>query len=228
MDIHAFKKLSYGVYVVASGNENRKNAFIATTVFQVTSEPPKIVVACNKDNFTTNIIRELKVFSASVLKQNCSSTIIGNLGFRSGKDFDKFENYNNYCYGKNTNVPIILEDSIAWFECKLIEEVNVGTHILFVGEVLDAQITAENIEPLTYSYYSNVKKGVSSKNAPSYIENVVDKIDNANEKVCSICGYVYDSELGDVDNGIAVGTPFESLTDDWTCPVCGVGKEMFE
>ena len=37
---------------------------------------------------------------------------------------------------------------------------------------------------------------------------------------CGPCGYIYDPEVGDPDNGIAPGTPFESLPDDWTCPVC--------
>lgn len=45
--------------------------------------------------------------------------------------------------------------------------------------------------------------------------------------VCDICGYLYDPEKGDPDNGIAAGTPFEQLPDDWTCPLCGVGKENF-
>jgi rubredoxin len=46
--------------------------------------------------------------------------------------------------------------------------------------------------------------------------------------VCNVCGYVYDPAVGDPDNGIAPGTPFEVLPDDWGCPLCGVGKDMFE
>ncbi len=46
--------------------------------------------------------------------------------------------------------------------------------------------------------------------------------------VCTACGYVYDPEVGDPDSGIAPGTPFEDIPDDWVCPVCGVGKEDFE
>lgn len=46
--------------------------------------------------------------------------------------------------------------------------------------------------------------------------------------ICKICGYVYDPEIGDADGGIAAGTPFEEIPDDWTCPLCGVGKEDFE
>jgi len=46
--------------------------------------------------------------------------------------------------------------------------------------------------------------------------------------MCTVCGYVYDPEAGDPDNDIAPGTPFEQLPEDWVCPLCGVGKDMFE
>lgn len=46
--------------------------------------------------------------------------------------------------------------------------------------------------------------------------------------VCIVCGWVYDPETGDPDTGVAPGTPFEEIPDDWTCPACGVGKEHFE
>lgn len=45
--------------------------------------------------------------------------------------------------------------------------------------------------------------------------------------VCDVCGYEYDPAAGDPDNGIAPGTAFEDLPDDWVCPVCGVGKDQF-
>jgi rubredoxin len=45
---------------------------------------------------------------------------------------------------------------------------------------------------------------------------------------CTVCGYIYDPEAGDLDNGIKPGTAFESLSDSWVCPECGVGKDMFE
>jgi rubredoxin len=46
--------------------------------------------------------------------------------------------------------------------------------------------------------------------------------------VCVVCGYVYDPAIGDTDSGIAPGTAFEAIPDDWMCPVCGVGKDQFE
>jgi len=170
MDRNTFSKLSYGVYVVASGNRERQNAFIATTVMQVTADPAKIIVACNKNNFTADLISESKVFSASVIKQDYKPTTMGTFGFRSGKDFNKFEQCNEFVFGENTQTPIVLEDCMAWFECKLVDGIDVGTHILFVGEVLDAQIIAEDAVPLTYAYYHEVKKGVTAKNAPSFIK----------------------------------------------------------
>jgi len=45
---------------------------------------------------------------------------------------------------------------------------------------------------------------------------------------CTVCGYVYDPEAGDPDNGVPAGTAFEDLPKDWVCPVCGAGKDMFE
>ena len=46
--------------------------------------------------------------------------------------------------------------------------------------------------------------------------------------VCDICGYVYDPVVGDPDSGVAAGTKFEDISDDWVCPVCGVTKDMFK
>ena len=45
---------------------------------------------------------------------------------------------------------------------------------------------------------------------------------------CTVCGYIYDPAQGDSSGGIPAGTPFDKLPDDWVCPECGVGKDMFE
>jgi len=45
---------------------------------------------------------------------------------------------------------------------------------------------------------------------------------------CTVCGYIYDPEVGDPDNGIKAGTPFEEIPDDWLCPICGAEKSEFE
>lgn len=58
---------------------------------------------------------------------------------------------------------------------------------------------------------------------------MVKKEDNKMQKFeCSVCGYVYDPEVGDPDSGIAPGTAFEDIPEDWVCPLCGVGKDQFQ
>jgi len=46
--------------------------------------------------------------------------------------------------------------------------------------------------------------------------------------ICTVCGYTYDPELGDPDSNVQPGTPFEELPESWVCPICQVGKDMFE
>jgi rubredoxin/flavin reductase (DIM6/NTAB) family NADH-FMN oxidoreductase RutF len=129
------------------------------------------------------------------------------------------------------SVSILLEDtpmSIAYLEAKVTKEVDVGSHMLFIGEVVDAEILRDD-EPMTYHYYQMVKQGKTPKNAATYYR--VDKnkdVQKMDTYQCKVCGYVYDPAKGDPDSSIAPGTQFEDLPDDWVCPVCGVGKEEFE
>jgi len=53
------------------------------------------------------------------------------------------------------------------------------------------------------------------------------KEDDMKKYVCDVCGYIYDPEVGDPDNGVAAGTAFEKIPDDWVCPMCGASKESF-
>ena len=54
------------------------------------------------------------------------------------------------------------------------------------------------------------------------------KGDNLAKFICKACAYIYDEDLGDPDSGVKPGTKFSELPDDWVCPLCGVGKDMFE
>lgn len=60
-------------------------------------------------------------------------------------------------------------------------------------------------------------------------ELITTKKENIMKKyICTVCQYEYDPAVGDPDNGIPAGTAFEDLPEDWTCPLCAVGKDMFE
>ena len=225
MDLTTLYKISYGLYVVSSGKENKFNGQIANTVFQVTSKPPTIAVSINKENLTHQFIRESKVFTVSVLTEGTPLEFIGHFGFKSGRTIDKFKDV-NYRVGKN-NVPIVLDNTLAYLEAELIKETDAGTHTIFIGKVVEAEIL-NNEEPMTYAYYHKVKRGKAPKTAPTYIEEKPEDGRKMDKYRCTVCGYVYEPEKGDPDGGIAPGTKFEDIPDDWVCPVCGAAKEAFE
>lgn len=60
------------------------------------------------------------------------------------------------------------------------------------------------------------------------LQTLIGEIKNMAKYECTVCGYIYDEDEGDADSGIAPGTKFEDLPDDWVCPVCGAGKGDFE
>jgi flavin reductase (DIM6/NTAB) family NADH-FMN oxidoreductase RutF/rubredoxin len=233
MDLKVLYNISYGIYIVSSKKEDQINGQIANTVFQITAEPATIAVSINKKNFTHDFITQSKVFAVSVLEQEVDMKFIGRFGFKSGRDEDKFEGI-NYKIGV-TGSPIIMENTIAYLEAEVIQAIDVGTHTLFVGKVVEAE-NIKKAKPLTYDYYHQIKKGISPKTAPTYIADNK-KIENnkkrkESEKMakykCSVCGYIYDPEKGNPESGVNPGTPFEDLPDDWVCPVCGAGKDEFE
>lgn len=53
-------------------------------------------------------------------------------------------------------------------------------------------------------------------------------MENMQKYRCTVCGYIYDPDEGDPENGIAPGTPFDELPENWNCPLCNEGKEVFE
>lgn len=229
MNIEAFFKISYGIYAVSSGWGDKRNGYISNTVFQVTSDPAQFAISCSKNNFTTSLISNSKAFSISVLEKDTGSNIIGSFGYRSGRDFDKFKDV-NFITGK-TGTPILLENTIAWFECKVINSFDMGSHILFIGELIDSDLINSDKEELTYSYYREIKKGKSPKNAPTYIDESKSKTQAKEIKMdkyyCPACGYVYDPAIGDPDSGIKAGTAFEDIPENWMCPTCGMQKSDF-
>ena len=229
MDPKTLHKIPYGLYVVCSKMGDKINGQIANALFQVTAKPETIAVSINKQNLTNEFITKSKVFTVSILCESTPMTFIGTFGFRSGRDIDKFTNV-NYKLGK-TKAPIVLDNALGYIEVEVINKIDVGTHSIFVGKVVDAEILMDE-PPMTYEYYHKVKGGISPKTAPTY-SSEIDAVRKKEEKemdkyVCKVCGYVYDPEKGDPDNGVKPGTKFENLPEDWTCPVCGAGKDQFE
>jgi len=244
MKLKAFHKLTYGLYLIASEYQGKKAGYIANTTFQVTSEPPLIAISCHKNNQTTQVILDSGIFSISVLKKEVNMKIIGDFGFMSSNNIDKFSGID--VIRAKTGAPIVLDSSVAWFDCKVVNSVDLGSHFLIIGEVLDSDEISDE-EPLTYQYYREKYKMYSPKNSPTYIEkSLLDaetpttvKVEKTEEPehehifdgesyVCVICGYTYNPEEGDPSMGIPPGTLFEELPEDYRCPICNASKEYFK
>jgi flavin reductase (DIM6/NTAB) family NADH-FMN oxidoreductase RutF/rubredoxin len=231
MDVKALWLCSYGLYVVSSKKGDELNGQIVNTVFQVTAEPPTIVVSVNRANLTHEYISSSKVFSASILSTDAPMTFIGKWGFKSGRDTDKFQG-TEFRIGKS-GAPIVLDYALAYIEAEVVSSLDVGTHTIFVGKVVDCEVLKQG-EPMTYAYYHEVKKGKTPPKAATYIapDHETSQPTTERKKMikyrCTVCGYIYDPKAGDPDSGVKPGTAFADLPDDWVCPVCGVGKDQFE
>jgi flavin reductase (DIM6/NTAB) family NADH-FMN oxidoreductase RutF/rubredoxin len=225
MNLKALQKIGYGMYIVGSYKGNRQNGQVANTVFQITSEPPTVAVSINKNNLTHEFITTSRVFSASMLSLATPLAYIGNFGFKSGRDADKLKDV-NYRIGQ-TGAPVFPDHAAGYLEAEVIQSVDVGTHTVFIGRVMAAEVLTDDTA-LTYEYYHQVKRGTTPVTAPSYIAKEKGDETKMAKYECTVCGYIYDPELGDPDNSIPPGTAFEKLPANWKCPVCGASKSEFK
>jgi flavin reductase (DIM6/NTAB) family NADH-FMN oxidoreductase RutF/rubredoxin len=225
MDLKALHKLSYGIYVVASKKGNELNGQISNTVFQITSEPPTIAVSINKNNLTWNFIKNSGIFTVSALCEDTPLPFIGRFGFKTGRDTNKLEGVNYRI--DQTGAPVVTDNAAAFLEARVTKDMDVGTHTIFVGEIVNAEVLNEK-KCMTYEYYHREKKGVTPSTAPSYIKEEKETASGMEKYRCSICGWVYDPAGGDPDGGIKPGIPFGEVPDDWVCPVCGAAKRQFK
>ena len=166
LDRRAFRDLSYGLYIVTSLDGDRLNGQIVNTVIQVTSDPPRVAVIINQKNLTHEFITRSGVFGVSVLDDTAPMTFIGPFGFRSGRDVNKFGNI-SFKKG-STGVPLVSEHSLSLLEVKVFECLDLGTHSIFIGDVVFSEVLKTG-KPLTYQFYHEVLKGKSPPHAPTFI-----------------------------------------------------------
>jgi ferric-chelate reductase [NAD(P)H] len=165
LDRRAFRDLSYGLYIVTSRDKERLNGQIVNTVIQVTSDPARVAVIINKKNLTHEFILKSKSFGVSVLEESAPMTFFGPFGFRSGRDFDKFAKV-EFREGI-TGCPLVTEHALSCLEAEVFEEIDLGSHTVFIGNVVNSEVLTTG-RPLTYRYYHENLKGKPSKNAPTY------------------------------------------------------------
>lgn len=190
MDKKAMYNLTYGLFVLTAKEGDKDNGCIVNTVSQVTTEPNRIVVAVNKNNFTHDMIVRTGIFNVSILSEKSKFETYKHWGFQSGKDTDKLE---QITFERSDNgLVYIAEETNAMISAKVVSMTDLGTHTLFLADVTDAKVLSDD-ESVTYSYYQK-----NIKPAPA---------DAGKKKgfICTVCGYIYEGD---------------TLPPDFICPLC--------
>ena len=202
MNDKAVFKISYGLYVLTSSEGGKDNGCIINTLQQVTSNPMQIAVTVNKDNLTHDMIKSTGKFNVSVIDTSADMGLFRHFGFQSGRSADKFGTPDSYrfkpCYSDNGLI-YIKGGANAFLSGKVISEIDLGTHTMFIAEMTDGEILSDN-PSMTYEYYhAKVKPQPENPKKSGW--------------VCKICGYVFE------------GDP---LPEDFVCPLCKHGAADFE
>lgn len=207
MNKKAMYNLTYGLFVLCAEEDGKLNGCIINTALQQTSVPNVISITVNKKNYTRYMVSRQKQFTISMIDESADFSLFKHFGFQSGGSVNKFAEYSDYELADN-GIPYINKGCNAYLSAKVIREIDLGSHILFLGQVTDGEVLSEKAS-MTYSFYqSNVKPKPQTSASSGKVW------------VCKVCGYVYD----DAKEAI----PFEQLPADWVCPTCKHGKQDFE
>lgn len=200
MDDTALFNISYGLYVIQTTSSGKSSGCIINTCNQIANSPTRIAVSLINSNYTTELLKKSKEFKLSILDKSVTYDFIKIWGLNSGRDIDKFR---YACCQKDSNGNIYTDShACSLLTCKVLESHDLGSHTLFIAEVIDA-IKTSKFEPVTYEYYQKYLKP----------RVVIDENRKIKAWRCKICGYVYEGE---------------KLPEDYVCPTCGHPASDFE
>ncbi|MDR0643249.1 MAG: flavin reductase [Treponema sp.] len=205
VDIPAFFKLSYGLFLLTVKDGEKDNGCIINTAVQLTDIPKRITISVIKANYTDEIIRKTGIFNVSVLTVDTPFKVFRHFGFQSGRTVDKFadpvdpdgpgpaRSANGLIYA-----PVY---GNAFISGKVIDSRDYDTHTLYIADVTEAAVLS-GVPSVTYQYYADHIKPKPAAAA-------------AKKKgwICRICGYIYEGE---------------ELPPDFICPLCKHGADVFE
>ncbi|MBR2783440.1 MAG: flavin reductase [Firmicutes bacterium] len=203
MDKKAYDKLDYPLCLLSAAAGGKNSGCIVNSLHQATSSfPAKFTVTLNKDNETAKAVAEAGCFSAAVLAADAPEEIINTFGYKSGRVTDKFAG--REVLFDQAGAPYITAGMVSRLSCKVVDRLEIGNYILFVGQVTEAEVLAEG-PGLTLKAFTDRGKATPPQ-ATVYREMI------GNGFRCTVCGYVYQSE---------------TISPDYVCPICGARAEKF-
>ena len=201
VDNNVFSKFSYGVEVLTTNVGGKDYGCIINTAGQVAAgDPKKITISVIKKNNTCDMVAKAGKFNISILTEEAPYSLFQHFGFQSGRDVDKFADFNDTGLTAN-GIAYVTKHTNAVLSCEVVEVVDVETQVLYVANVVEAKVLSDE-RSCTYSYYHahiKPKKNPAPEQGEGY--------------VCKVCGYFHEGS---------------ELPDDFVCPLCKHGKEDFE
>lgn len=199
MDTKSLFKLSYGLYLLTANAGGKDNGCIINTAVQVANSPDRIAVSVTKGSLTESMIAENKKFNISVISKEAEFSLFEHFGMKTGREVDKFADFTDVKRSPN-ELYYLTKWANAYISVYVQEIVDLGSHTLFIGQMVGGEVLSDS-ESCTYAYYhSNIKPAPKS---------------SADKKGwrCTICGYEYEEEV---------------LPDDYICPLCKHPASDFE
>lgn len=189
------RKITQGMYVLTT----KDGGCIVDSVSQISGgDNPLIAVAVMKKNYTNELLKRNDKFAISVLGMKVKPEIIKTFGFNSSRNINKFQEVNKTeVEGIN-----IINDSLGYMVCEIIDSIDNDTHTLFIGKLIEADMFQDE-EAMSYGYYQEHKEELLK----------VTTEQGKTAWICTICGYIYYGE---------------ALPEDYKCPVCGVERNLFQ
>lgn len=144
----AAKALLHGVYIVTAKHGDKRNGMTAAWVSQVSFRPLLVMVSVAPERYTHELIDRSGHFALNTLAEG-QKELARSFGFRTGRKADKLEGVR--CASAPNGSPL-LEEALAWLECKVVDKVSAGDHTLFIGEVVAGDVLRTDLEPLPFRW----------------------------------------------------------------------------
>ncbi len=203
MDRMAYEKLDYSLALLSAAADGRRHGCIINSLHQATSSyPARFTVTLNRDHETCKTVQAAGSFAVTLLAADCPAEVIDLFGYKSGRVADKFAGRDVHTDAAGN--PYLTEHMVSRLSCRVVDQLTIGSYILFVGEVTEAEVLGSG-GVLTLKAFTG--RGKATPPAATVYRQMV-----GGGFRCTVCGYIYESE---------------TIREDYICPICRATADKF-